>query len=85
MQVTLNITFLPILSQNEDLFSTQKTLIYPCFLNMNNYNRWLFFPVFSNQFDRQLNYAQEDQSTLMWNCIVDFILYVFYATIKYAN
>lgn len=22
---------------------------------------------------------------LMWNCIVDFILYVFYATIKYAN
>lgn len=44
-----------------------------------------FFPVFSNQFYRQLNYANKINQLLMWNCAVDFIVYVFYATIKYAN
>lgn len=44
------------------------------------------FPVFSNQFYRQLNHANKKiNQLLMWNCIVDFIVYVFYATVKYAN
>lgn len=45
-----------------------------------------FSPVFSNQFYRQLNYSNKKiNQLLMWIYIVDFIVYAFYATIKYAN